>query len=119
VESCCIAKGAQPGGVEWGRGGKEAQKVRDVNFMAHLWLIHIAVWLKPAQHCKAIIIQLKKMKVKVAHSCPTFCDSMDYTVHGILQARILEWVAFPFSRRSSQPRDRTQVSLIAGGFFTS
>ena len=44
---------------------------------------------------------------------------MDYTVHGILQARILEWVAFPFSRGSSQPRDRTQVSCIAGGFFTS
>ena len=40
---------------------------------------------------------------------------MDYTVHGILQARILEWVAFPFSRGSSQPRDGTQVSRIAGG----
>ena len=44
---------------------------------------------------------------------------MDYTVHGILQARILEWVAFPFSRGSSQPRDQTQVSPIAGGFFTN
>ena len=44
---------------------------------------------------------------------------MDYTVHGILQARILEWVAFPFSRGSSQTKDRTQVSPIAGGFFTS
>ena len=42
-----------------------------------------------------------------------------YTVHGILQARILEWVAFAFSRGSSQPRDQTQVSRIAGGFFTS
>ena len=49
----------------------------------------------------------------------TLCDPMDYTVHGILQARILEWVAFPFSRGSSQPRDKTQVSHIAGGFFTS
>ena len=47
------------------------------------------------------------------------CDPMDYTVHGILQARILEWLAFPFSRGSSQPRDRTQVPHIAGGFFTS
>ena len=45
--------------------------------------------------------------------------SIDYTVHGILQARILEWVAFPFSRGSSQPGDRTQVSCIAGRFFTS
>jgi len=44
---------------------------------------------------------------------------MDYTVHGIFQARLLERVAFPFSRGSSQPRDRTQVSLTAGGFFTS
>ena len=56
---------------------------------------------------------------KVTQSCPTLCDSMDYRVHGILQARILEWVAFPFSRRSSQPRDQTEVSPIAGRFFTS
>ena len=42
-----------------------------------------------------------------------------WTVHGILQARILEWVAFPFSSGFFQPRDWTQVSCIAGGFFTS
>ena len=42
--------------------------------------------------------------MKVAQSCPTLCDLMNYTVHGILQARIQEWVAFPFSRGSSQPR---------------
>ena len=60
-----------------------------------------------------------KMKVKVTQSCLTFCDPLDCTVHGILQARILEWVTSPFSRGSSQPRDRTQVSCIAGGFFTS
>ena len=59
------------------------------------------------------------VKVKVAQSCPALCDPMYYTVHGILQARILEWVAFPFSRGSSQPRDQTQVSRTAGGFFTS
>ena len=58
------------------------------------------------------------MKVEVAQSCPTLCNPKDYPVHGILQARILEWVAFPFSRGSPQPRDRTQVSRIAGGFFT-
>ena len=40
-----------------------------------------------------------------------------WTVHGILQARILEWAAFPFSKGSSPPRDRTQISHIAGGFF--
>ena len=53
-------------------------------------------------------------EVTVTQVCPTLCDPMDYTVHGILQARILEWVAFPFSSGSSQPRDRTQVSHIAG-----
>ena len=52
-------------------------------------------------------------------ACPTLCNLMDYTVHGIFQARILEWVAVPFSRGSSQPRDQTQVSHIAGRFFTS
>ena len=47
-------------------------------------------------------------------SCLTLCNPMDYTVHGILQARILKWVAFPFSRGSSQPRTRTHVSRVAG-----
>ena len=46
-------------------------------------------------------------------------DSVTHAVHGILQARILEWVAFLPSRGSSQPRDQTQVSCIAGGFLTS
>ena len=49
----------------------------------------------------------------------TLWDPMDCTVHGTLQARILEWVGFAFSRGFSQPRDRTQVSCIAGRFFTS
>ena len=44
---------------------------------------------------------------------------MDYTLHDILQARTLEWVALPFSKESSQPRDQTQISHIAGGFFTN
>ena len=55
----------------------------------------------------------------VTQSCPTLCDPMDYRVHGILQARILEWVTFPFSRGFSQPGDQIQISCIAGGFFTS
>ena len=50
--------------------------------------------------------------------CLTLCDPMDYTVCGILQARILEWVAFPFSRGSSQPRDQTQVFCIVGRHLT-
>ena len=64
------------------------------------------------------ILLLEKSET-VAQSCPTLWDSMDYAVLEILQVRILEWVAFPFSRGSSQPRDQTQVSLIAGRFFTS
>ena len=57
--------------------------------------------------------------MKVPQSHLLICDPVDYIVHGILQARILEWVAFPFSRGSFQPRDRTWVSHIAGQFFTS
>ena len=49
----------------------------------------------------------------------TSLQPIDYTFHGILQARILEWVAFPFSRESSQPRDQAQVSCIVGRFFTN
>ena len=65
----------------------------------------------------------KKKKIKWSESHSVVSDSLWphglYIVHGILQARILEWVAVPFSRGSSQPRDRTQVSRIAGGFFTT
>ena len=60
-----------------------------------------------------------KVKMKVTQPYLTLGNPMDYTVHGILQARILECVAFPFSRGSSQPRDKTQVPHIPGGFFTS
>ena len=60
-----------------------------------------------------------KVKGNIAQLCLTLCDPMDYTAHGTLQARILEWVAVPIFRGSSQPRDQTQVSCIAGGFFTS
>ena len=111
-------------------------------------------------HCRRILYRVirEALKVKVAQSCPTLCYPMDSTVHGILQARIMEWVDFPFSKGSSHPgieprspslqtdslpaepqgkpkntgvgslfllqgifppRDRTQVSHIAGRFFTS
>ena len=59
------------------------------------------------------------VKVKVAQLCLALCNPMDYTVHGILQARILEWVAFSLYRGSSQSRDPTQFSCVAGRFFTS
>ena len=56
-------------------------------------------------------------KREVAQSCPTLCDPVDSSVHGTLQARILEWVASSFSRGSSRPRDRTQVSGTVGRGF--
>ena len=60
---------------------------------------------------------------EVAQSCLTLCDTMDCSppdssIHGIFQARVLEWLAISFSRGSSRPRDRTQVSHIAGRRFT-
>ena len=54
---------------------------------------------------KHLMFMDQKVKVKVAQSCLTLYNPMDYTVHGILQARILKWVAFPFFMGSSQPRD--------------
>ena len=64
-----------------------------------------------------------KVKSEVAQSCPTLCDPMDcslpgFSVCGILQARILKWVAISFSRRSYQSRDQTRVPRIAGRHFT-
>ena len=61
--------------------------------------------------------------IEVARSCPTLCDPMDSSlagssVHGIFQARVLEWVAISFSRRSSRPRDQNRVSCIVGRHFT-
>ena len=69
------------------------------------------------------LAQLFNSEVLVVQSCLTLCNPMDYSlpgssVHGMSQARILEWVAIPFSRGSSQPRGWTWVSCIAGWFFT-
>ena len=72
-----------------------------------------------------LMLQLPwKMKVLVAQLCPTLWDPIDQSLpgsslHGLLQARILEWVAIPFYRGSSLPRDWTRVSHIAGKFFTA
>ena len=65
---------------------------------------------------------MKESESEVAQLCPTLCDPMDCSlpgssIHGIFQARVLEWVAISFSRGSSQPRDRTWVSLIVGRCF--
>ena len=66
---------------------------------------------------------LLKSESEVTELCPTLCDPMDcslsgFSVHGIFQASVLEWIAISFSRGSSQPRNRTQVSRIAGRLFT-
>ena len=55
--------------------------------------------------------------MKVAQLCPTLCDLMDYIVYGILQARILEWVAVPFSRGSSQPGIEPRPPALQADFF--
>ena len=71
-------------------------------------------------HCFQIgFVFMKWNEMKVTQSCPTLCNPKDYTLHGILQARILDWVAFPFSKGSFQPRDGTQVSCFAGKYFTN
>ena len=72
-------------------------------------------------HSSGVFIQTN-VKVLAIQLCLTLCDPMDCSppgssVHGILQARIQEWVAIPFSRGSSLPRDQTQVSRLEGGFF--
>ena len=70
-----------------------------------------------------LLQMLYHLCVLVSQLCPTLCNLMDCSppdtsVHGILQARILEWVVISFSRGSSQPKDRTWVSCIADRFFT-
>ena len=67
--------------------------------------------MSPALEGRFLILGLP-VKVKVAQLCPTLCNSTDYTVHGIVQARILQWVAIPFSRGSSQPRSSTLADSL-------
>ena len=76
----------------------------------------ILIWWRSHRHRHWIVCCPVKWK---SPSRVRLCDPVDYTVHGILQARILEWADFLFSRRSSQPRDWTQVSHIVDRFFTS
>ena len=75
-------------------------------------------YIKNAQHSYLLWVLSE-----VTQLCPTLCDPMDCSlpgssIHGILQARVLEWVAISFSRGSSRPRDRTQVSRIVGRRFS-
>ena len=72
-----------------------------LNQGSNLGLLHCRQILYHLSHQRNLYFERKgKVKVQVTQSCPTVCDPMHYTVHGILQARILDWVAFPFSRGS-------------------
>ena len=131
--------------MHWGRANFSTQFVslHWAWFLAPFFLessVFIIVIMQHSTHIYFPIPQTKKLcKLKsyvsptfvgsyavlclVTQSCLTLCDPMDCSlpgssVHGILQIRILEWVAFSFSRGSSQPRDQTQVSCIAGRLFT-
>ena len=82
--------------------------------------LHIVCSMKQGQYVLALS---GVSEVLVVQSCPMLCDPMDCStpgssVHGILQARTLEWLPIPFSRGPSQPRDQTRVSCIAGRGFT-
>ena len=79
---------------------------------------HGTLWMNPES-----INKRYESESEVAHSCPTLCDLMDCSlpgssVHGVFQARVLEWFAISFSRESSHPRDRTQVSCIVSRCLT-
>ena len=95
-------------GFSWSR---DWTWVSRVSCIGRQILYHWATWEAPIR------------QVLVTELCPTLCNPMDCSppgssVHGILQARILEWVAISFSRGSSQPRNRTQVSCFTDRFFT-
>ena len=94
-----------------------------------LWENALAFWRAVKQTETDLKVQLPMWMImfiqpslsegKVAQSCLTLCNPMNYTGHGFLQARIWDWVVFSFSRGSSQLRDWTLVSCSAGGFFTN
>ena len=100
-----------------------------ISLQVLLWVLQDGTWLKILPGISPLIQPQSKMtmeakeKMLVAQLCLTLCHPMDCSppgssVHGILQARILEWVAISFSGGSSQSRDWTWVSSIAGRFFT-
>ena len=92
-------------------------------------MANAAFWERRLYRCTCYWVQVhttcmkSESAVLVAHSCPTLCNAVDSrlwgsSLHGILQARIMEWIPVSYSRGSSQPRNQTHVSLIAGEFFT-
>ena len=105
-----------------GNGGQQIGKPLSIphSLFLHPWC---SGWTSYKREWKLPGKGTMRMLCLVAQSCATLCDPMDcsppgFSVRGILQARILEWVAIPSSRGSSQTGDRMQVSHVAGGFFT-
>ena len=89
-------------------------KIRDITLPTKIHILKASGFPLVMYGCESWTIE--KVKVKVTDFCLTLGNCI---VHGILQARIPEWVAFPFSSGSSQPRNQTGVSCIAGRFFTN
>ena len=92
---------------------RDQNHVSCVSCIGRQILYHCATWEAP----------IEVFKYQFAQSCPTLCNPMDCSlsgssVHGIFQARVLEWIAISFSRASSRPKNQTQVSRIAGRRFT-
>ena len=116
----CVPSSSSVHGISQGKRQKQEIKGNKTSKDRRLWIASLKQGpLKP----KSSFFFFFPVEVKVAQSCPTICDPMDCSlpdssVHGVLQAKILEWVTIPFSRESSKPRDQSHVSCIAGGFFT-
>ena len=121
----------RPRGIGWG-GRWEGGSGWGIHM--YPWLIHINVWQKPLQYCGVVSLQLiKKIKLNVtclvlcAQFCLTLCDHVGSTpprfpVHGILQARILQWASTFFSRESFRPRDQScspVTPALADRYFTT
>ena len=108
--------------INWGQSNYCSKNPRAVQNYAQSTLFSRNETMKPRwQH---ICLQHERERAnEVTQLCPTLCDHLDcsppgFSIHGIFQARILGWVSIFFSRGSSQPRDWTQVSHIAGRCFT-
>ena len=120
----------EPSSLSWNSGifytKKGRRKLKHVLVWFSLWRGHVSFSLPEIIHrwvWSGCILWGVCVCLLAAQLCPTPCNPMDYSLlgsslHGILQTRILEWVAIPFSRGSFQPRDWTQVSCVADRFFT-
>ena len=110
------------GGQSIGASASASVLPMNIQALFPVWLTGLISLLPRGSQESSLAPQLSEWVSAVAQLCPTLCDPMDYSLpgsslHGILQARILEWVAISFSRGSSWPRDWTRVFRIAGRRF--